>query len=113
MNPFDFAWVLLKAKSDRVTNPGRVMREMSGTAPREDAYPPAPFYSSTDRGYEGDPNEGFGTPHHTVVDDEPTPDMEEPAAMAPDKPATGMSPEQKLQALLEEHPELREMMGGQ
>ena len=42
----------------------------------------------------------------------PTPDTEEPAAMAPDKPPTGMSAEQKLQALLEEHPELREMMGG-
>tara|TARA_R110002012_G_scaffold227991_2_gene400188 strand:+ start:550 stop:843 length:294 start_codon:yes stop_codon:yes gene_type:complete len=95
-SPFDFAWMLLKAKSE---------------------YPRAPFYSSTDRGYEGDPNEGAETfshlPGNEPLPDEPTPDMEEPAAMAPDKAPAGLSAEEKLQALLTEHPELREMMGGQ
>ena len=93
-SPFDYAWMLLKAKSE---------------------YPSAPFYSSTDRGYEGDPNEGAETfshlPGNKPLPDEPTPDLEAPSADAPsadapDKPPTGMSPEEQLAALQRQHQEL-------
>ena len=91
-SPFDYAWMLLKAKSE---------------------YPPAPFYSSTDRGYEDDPNEGAETFSH-LPGDEPTPDLEESAAMAPDseKPPTGQSQEEALEALFAQFPHLRDQFTG-
>ena len=88
MNPFDFAWMLLKQET---VDPYRHF------LPEKQR-----FRTEQELAEVG----GDGPV------DAPTPDMEEPAAMAPDKPPTGMSAEQKLQALLEEHPELREMMGG-
>ena len=99
MNPFDFAWMLLKQET---VDPYRHF------LPEKQR-----FRTEQELAEVG----GDGPV------DAPTPDMEEPAAMAPDKPPTGMSEEeklmqmgpagQKLQALLEEHPELRERMGGQ
>ena len=87
MNPFDFAWMLLKQET---VDPYRHF------LPEKQR-----FRTEQELAEVG----GDGPV------DAPTPDMEEPAAMAPDKPPTGMSPEQKLQALLAEHPELRERMG--
>ena len=89
MNPFDFAWMLLKARP--------ISRD---------------FNAETSLADELDPDIHEKQPAF-LQGTAPEPDMEEPAAMAPDKPPSGMSPEQKLQALLTEHPELREMMGGQ
>ena len=92
MSPFDFAWMLLKQQE--VVDPYRHF------LPDKQRF----------RNYKELEEHGWDGP----VDDAPTPDLETPSATAPDRPSTppsGMSAEEKLEALLAQHPELRQHLG--
>tara|TARA_R100000781_G_scaffold103374_1_gene66988 strand:- start:317 stop:616 length:300 start_codon:yes stop_codon:yes gene_type:complete len=87
MNPFDFAWAVLKS--------------------HDDEFPPMPFYSSTDQGYDPERTQGKGGKvyHHPEPEyppeeapEEMEPSLEESQAMAPDVDAeevlSRLSPEE-------------------
>ena len=103
-SPFDFAWMLLKQEtrshfggvedfSERVKN----LREHGDV-----------------RGAE--PEGGFSGKQLEIGQDEapgaPAPDLEEPAAMSPDKPPTGQSEEEAMEALFAQFPHLRDQFTG-
>jgi len=91
-SPFDYAWMLLKA---RPLNPSRDFGEETSAADELD-----PDI------HEKEPEFLQGTA--------PDPDLEEPAAMAPDseKPPTGQSQDEALEALFTQFPHLRDQFTG-
>lgn len=90
MNPFDFAWMLLKA---RPLHPSRDFGEETSLADEldPDIHERGPAFSP-------------GTA--------PEPDLETPSADAPDKPPTGQSKEEAMEALFTQWPELRAQFTG-
>ena len=97
MNPFDFAWMLLKQETrshfggvESFPERWKNLREHGDVRGAE-----------PEGGWSGKQLE-IG---HDEAPDAPTPDLETPSATAPDRPADGMSPQDKLEALIAEHPD--------
>ena len=82
MTPFDFAWALLKADDD-------------------DRFPPMPWDSSTDQGYDPDRTQSKGGKvYHHPEPEHPLQEADEEMAPPPQEAGSAMAPDDKAQQVL-------------